>query len=145
MPGPVMVSNTLGPAVQCCTVYIFQVPKICTAGQRVLLTITAPGPSFFTLALNFVGDLIALSWKVPLLWTFPCFDLFRLRITASKWDNSLPNRSGNSLWRNPSKKTRRRTRLKFKVNGGKKGVQIRRNTETISHLHEMGCFCVNLS
>merc|ERR1739838_362832 len=71
--------------------------------------------------------------------------VIRLRITASKWDNSLPNRSGNSLWRNPSKKTRRRTRLKFKVNGGKKGVQIRRNTETISHLREMGCFCVNLS
>merc|ERR1739838_455811 len=37
----------------------------------------------------------------------------RLRITASKWDNSLPNRSGNSLWRNPSKKTRRKTRLKI--------------------------------
>ena len=27
--------------------YTFWEPKMCTAGQRVLLTITGPGPSFF--------------------------------------------------------------------------------------------------
>ena len=39
-PGPVMVSDTLCPAV-----HILE-PKMCTAGQRVLRTITGPGPSF---------------------------------------------------------------------------------------------------
>ena len=42
-PGPVMVSDSAIPsALQ----YTFWEPELCTEGQRVLLTITGPGPSF---------------------------------------------------------------------------------------------------
>ena len=40
-PGPVMVSDTSALS------YTFWEPKMCTTGQRVLLTITSPVPSFF--------------------------------------------------------------------------------------------------
>ena len=36
-------------AIPFALVYTFREPEMCTAGQRVLLTITGPGPSFFLL------------------------------------------------------------------------------------------------
>ena len=50
-----MVSSTLCPAV-----YILG-PKMCTAGQRVSLTITAPGPSFLLLFLHLLHFLCHFS------------------------------------------------------------------------------------
>ena len=40
-PGPVIISDTFS------LLYTFKVAKMCTAGQRVLRTITGPGPSYF--------------------------------------------------------------------------------------------------
>ena len=93
------------------------VPKMCTAGQRVSLTITGPGPSFSGSPSH--STLSSLSLLVPLIFLFPLFLLYLLPLTSPSplSPPPAPSSKRRSRARQRSLRWRKRRCRRFVVGG----------------------------